>query len=1140
MQTTATDNQDTSNVQTYFKKLKLVCVPLMGASKLTTGSTLTTTTLLSQLVGLLNEIPPEHLTSNLISYVSQPLLVMLQRNSSTEMSDQILEKILLALRSLVESWWWSCEINVWEQIFRLCGAILGGIGGNAKGKGKTRDDETKEAAASCLHTLIRPRTPEEAVKWSLDSNEAQNRLCELQERTRKNPGSVPIIGQTLESALDCATSRHLPLQRVSLEIIGLLIDLYFPDQLIPSVLPGVASTMTKICLGTHQGKGWANGEIVSRGLHAMQVTIVKAIGDEVCTKHGALRPLRDLDDLMKVDETIENAEPNNESSYSTRRTESWLRGTATQLHIAVNTLTPLLSHPTPSALNSLCTFSATLIRSTPLTLPHTQPLLLAFLLSLSLSDYPSVSSNARQLLTNLLDRPSNAKIPLQQTLMQQLGNNLSALPRLLSTQAESRVSHVAGLVEAICRLASDHGLHSSLSTVAKGVGKLLGPTGGIEKWGLGLLTVLEIVEPQVVIMQTSAAQLALEGNPENPQLASFPELVFKNISSHETRDALENMFLALGATGGDSALFAVEWFLRLGCSGTSSTSVAALWCACRLLEGIAHISMHQGDTGAVPVVRPSKRLEKQVRTFARAVSEIWDQLDPVAMANNDATSGINDDSLLVQHQTGIVPLHETLKITHSTRPKVVVKTSQPVVHKALCLHLIAITAGVMQDRFNPLFIHSLYPILRSLVSPLPFLASTALATLNFVIISTSYASPGNLLLSNFDYILDSVSRRLTQRWLDIDATKVLGIMVRLVGADIVEKAGDVVEECFDRLDEFHGYAVVVDGLIEVIIEVIKVVEREARANPPPKSNAFAMPSTAVKVNLDDFFSFLPQRMNDPLLETDKTDYGPAPREPWEKKDQTEDEIDDTIGATKTAPVSSHESPPTPLQVLTKQMVTRSIYFLTHDSPVIRARILTLLTLAVPVLAESSLLPSIHSAWPFILNRLDDTETFVISAAAGLIEALSRDVGDFMFRRIWDDVWPRFRSILWTLEQGESADALTRRSKTKVGTDSAYTHTHRLYRSLIKTMTTALKGVHIHEVSFWEVIVLFRRFLSLHAHEELQHCALHLYEEATKSNPDAVWLLLTSTVKEIGSVISFLQKESWDLGKNASTLLNSVE
>ncbi len=55
-------------------------------------------------------------------------------------------------------------------------------------------------------------------------------------------------------------------------------------------------------------------------------------------------------------------------------------------------------------------------------------------------------------------------------------------------------------------------------------------------------------------------------------------------------------------------------------------------------------------------------------------------------------------------------------------------------------------------------------------------------------------------------------------------------MVRLVGADIVDKAGDVVEECFDRLDEYHGYGVIVDGLIEVLAEVVKVIEMEAEVN----------------------------------------------------------------------------------------------------------------------------------------------------------------------------------------------------------------------------------------------------------------------------------------------------------------------
>ena len=136
------------------------------------------------------------------------------------------------------------------------------------------------------------------------------------------------------------------------------------------------------------------------------------------------------------------------------------------------------------------------------------------------------------------------------------------------------------------------------------------------------------------------------------------------------------------------------------------------------------------------------------------------------------------------------------------------------------------TAGILEAGFSALLLHTLYPILHSVVSDSPLVSITGMATLSYVAAITSYASPANMLLSNFDYALDAVSRRLNRRWLDVDATKVLVALVRLVGRDVVQKASDVVEECFDRLDEYHGYEVIVDGLIEVLSEVVKVVEEE--------------------------------------------------------------------------------------------------------------------------------------------------------------------------------------------------------------------------------------------------------------------------------------------------------------------------
>ena len=1119
-----------------------MCVPLLGASRLSPGSLSKTSGHLNDLIQVLSKIPSEQLNSNLISYVFLPVSTVLQRNSSSEIPDGILEKIFTVLMFLAESWWWTCDVKVWEQIFMLSGSVIGGIE-NKGGEGKSRDDETKAAAMLTLKTILRPRAPEEAFKRSLPTMEAEERLSELQGLT-KDSKFIPIIGQTLDATLNTTSSQHIPLQRASLDVLSILVNIYLPDSLIPSVLPGIVSTMTKISLGVPQGKGWANGDVVARALLVMQDTIVKAIGDDICIQHGALRRVRNLDDLINMND-LPTPPAEERSRFGTPRTESWLRGTSTQLHIAINSLNPLLAHPTPSALRALATFSATVIGATPLALPQTTPLLLSFLLSISLSDYASVSVEARRLLLDLLSHSSDAQIPLQQILMTNLGNNLSALPRLLSTQADAKVTHAAGLIEAACRIATTDQAHQGLDFVSKGIGKLLGPTGGIEKWGWGLLSVLEILEPPIVVTHTSSAQLALESNPETPYSISFPELVFKNISSHETRDALKRMFHALGSAGGDSSLFAVEWFVRTGCSGETSVSVAALWCACRLLEGSAHISLYDEHLSTSLSHPSTKRLEKHAKGYARMIAEIWDQIDPNPSLEAEARESADEEHpLLVQHQKGVTPLHETLKIVHPSRPSPRSRQLQPVVHRALCLQLLAVSAGISQSRFSSLFIHTLYPVLHSLVSPFSFLSSTALATLNFITVATSFASPANLLLSNFDYVLDSVSRRLTQRWLDIDATKVLGIMIRLVGTDIVEKAGDVVEECFDRLDEFHGYSVVVDGLIDVLTQVLKVIELEAKANPSSSApNKATLELRSRKKKLDGFFAYLPARFDNLDHEDDKTDYGPAPKEPWGKAKvyaESDNEKVDEVDEQPNDPPAFDEPPPTIIQALTKQIVARSMYFLTHESPVIRARILSLLTLAVPVLPESSLLPSIHSAWPFILNRLQDVETFVVTAAAGLIEALAEHVGEFMFRRIWDDVWPKFRTMLRQLELGERTSALSRREKGGSGAQSAYTHSHRLYRSLLKTMTAALADVHQHEPSFWEVTVAFRRFLASTAQEELQQCAVQLYTRAGRQNPDAVWLLLTSTKSGVGPILNFMSELQWDVDQNVDIVMKGLE
>ncbi|KAJ3909404.1 armadillo-type protein [Lentinula edodes] len=1126
--------------QPVFKTLKTVCVPLMGVTALTASSIPTVTRLLNELLETLHNIRSSGYSLNeaTIKYVFFPIYALLNRNDSTAIPDQVLEKVFAILNTLCEDWWWYLELKDWDQLFMLCGSVIGGFG--AKGKGKERAEETKEAAAHCLLTLLRPRDNDDGP---LTPNQVRSRMRIFVEHAQ-TPSFIPILGQTLNSVLLATEHPSLSLQLSMLDLLFIMLSRYFPDDLIVSILPGVVSTTCKLCLGAPGSKGWAKGAVVGNSLRVMQEVISKSIGDEPCIKAGVVLSAETIEELADlVGEQLPEQSAQEESKYGTSRTSSWLKVTSSQLLIALKSLSPLIKHPTSSALMGLAEFSAHVLRTTPTTLPQIQPLLLSYLLALTNSELPSVSGKVTELLLELLTASSKARYSLTWTLMRITRDNLIALPVLLPSQSDTKVEHVTGIIEAICRLAliGKDNTKSNLSPIAFEIGKLLGPTGGVEKWGWSLLSVLELVDPPVTVTSTSAAQMMLENEPEVSAWLPFPQPMLKNVSSMNTFDSLVRMFHALGKAAGDAGLFAVEWFVNIGQSGKDFKAVTGMWCACRLLEGISNVSLSEDPSTSLRLSR-SKRLEKLARGLVKSTAQLWDSIhedDPIDTPSEGIPDGHDEVPNPIQHVRGLIRLHDTLQITRGTPigPRI---TTQPMLHSALSVQLISITAGILETRFSPLFIYSLYPILHSLVSPFSFLAETGLRALTFVTVCTSYASPANLLLSNFDYVLDSVSRRLSRQWLDVDATKVLAVMIRLVGSDIVERAGDVVEECFDRLDEYHGYEIVVEGLVEVLGEVMKIIKFEELSKLSDDQTPPVRQSYIDQQKFDSFFEWFAHR-SESTVEEDQEDYGPAPRKGWgddnpPDKANTGDQPEDIPEV-----MPDQEPSLTSSQALTKQIVQRSIYFLTHESTGIRARILNLLSSSVAVLSESTLMPSIHSAWPFILNRLADTEVFVVSAAAGLVEALVTSMGSLMFRRVWDDVWPRFRSMLSKLETADKINAVSHRIRGGVGTESVYTHSHRLYRSIINTMTAALKGVDPQDSSNWEVIVAFRRFLHSEAAEELQQCVRKLYLAAGTLNADAVWLALTATSGQVTSTSTkFLYESQWDIVQNVELILGELD
>ena len=1107
-------------------------MPLLENSLLSPALIPRILSLLTELHALLQHLRNTgfNFSPSLISYIIFPFTSILRRNESAAIPDRVLESVLLSLEILCEDWWWYCNLQTWEQLFMLCGAFIGDMGG--KGKGKARDDESKEAAICCLISLTRKRGTENDSKSHRAISSHESAILSKFVEHAHTTSFIPVLGQTINELITTAGSSSLRLQRRSLELLQILFELYVSEDFAPTVLPGVVSTMSRVALGSPTSKSWANGETVSVALSIMQMAILKSVGDEICIREGLVREVTDLDDLIAVTEGTVEREVTSGEEHHIRRTHAWLKATSSQLLMTLKTLTPIVSHPTATALVAVSSLSSSLLESTSLTLPPCRPLLASFLLSLSRSTYDSVSSHASSSLIQLTSPASKVQHSLLQTLLQMTGDILSTLPRVLPSHADSKVEHLAGQVEAICRLVTS--TDENLSALSRGLGKLFGPTGGIERWGWRLLAVMEFEMSQVTVMDTPMALLMLEQG-RSPDEPIFPELFLKHVATRSAQATLEQMFTGLGNAGGEECIYAVEWLTTVGKNRRDDRGVAALWLGCRLLEGIAGVPAIS-EVNFTP--RHSNRLHKAARGLSRSIAELWEEANKDFESFGTSQEDGMDEMPNTEHVQGIVVLDRSLRIGRGTSVTHQPKSSKIILHNMIALQLLSVTARVLQARFASVLLYALYPVLQSIVSPVLQLSDSGFTALNIVASSLSYASPANLLLSNFDYVLDAVSRRLSRQRLEIDAVKVLLVVVRLVGRDVIQKASDVVEECFDRLDEYHGYDVFVDGLIEVLLEVIKVVESDEDSHVVREEDTGqVIPIPLDNTRMDAFEGWFISRDDAESYEEDSTEYGPAPRGPWGDTDAARPGEPNLDESQKQTDLDAAQV--TPIQALSKQIVSRTIYFLTHESATIRAKILALLSSAVPVLSESALLTSIHQAWPFILNRLSDPELFVVTAATGLVEALSMHVGSFMYRRVWDDVWPRFRTMLQTLEVADSKSALARRGPGSVGTESAYTQSHRLYRSMLKTMTASMKGVQVNDALGWEMLVSFRRFLHSHSHQELQTCATELFITAGKNNADTVWLVLFSTMATDDSPVSFLQRAEWDTKGNGYAIMRQL-
>lgn len=427
--------------------------------------------------------------------------------------------------------------------------------------------------------------------------------------------------------------------------------------------------------------------------------------------------------------------------------------------------------------------------------------------------------------------------------------------------------------------------------------------------------------------------------------------------------------------------------------------------------------------------------------------------------------------------------------------------SQLLCQRSLQAELLGPASLLLGPGYQPHLLTTLYPLVSALTQASPVVAQAASRSLETISYASGYADLLSCVRENLDYILGEASWRLVAglgRELEATTSRrrqaqqqqltngettsdgslevyqassaltpllsartppiVLTEVMRLLGPSSLHLIEDSIDEVLDALDRFHGYEDVCDAMLGVLDRLLEVMKQETTASSVRVGELLDLPHKARHArpgsnrDLDDLMRWLDERQTGLHL-----------RPP--------SDLPSAFDAVESGPKSLPADDPSPhapataasrSQELLVSILKKAMPFLSHSSPVIRARVLRLLGAGTQLLApngesvkdgeskskwtrrEDDLLPLVNSAWPLILARLGWTSNRPLPTsyskhrrvhrddlsaeadfrvhleAVKLLETFARHIPDFMAKRMTEEAWPRVKMLL-ELEETESQE-----------------------------------------------------------------------------------------------------------------------
>lgn len=389
---------------------------------------------------------------------------------------------------------------------------------------------------------------------------------------------------------------------------------------------------------------------------------------------------------------------------------------------------------------------------------------------------------------------------------------------------------------------------------------------------------------------------------------------------------------------------------------------------------------------------------------------------------------------------------------------------------------------IMQKDFEPELIDYLYITVENLASPSSKVRHFA-QSCSLTVCETLYnGSVQQMLLSNVDYLVDSISTRLnlgmTER-----ISAVFAVICKIAGYETIETFKDVIETIFKMLDYYHGYdelCIQFFQLFEVIILEMKkrfllVDEQLTLGGDHLVTNAY---SPWGMTNVKQLITVLNKSDHeDEPPSDDYTEKSSSFQEYFDSKIQEadsddEDDEQENEESSKMEPIAPKEKWSSSIPLDSYRILLQVFHYgdrlLTHPSKPLRVQILRVMTLIIPMLSTqySSMLPQVASVWESVVECTLSHDYTIAKPACLCLQKIIHYSGDFVAKRFFE-LWDRWcqESILLQEVRILRSDG---NGKSEIG--NSQVGIHRKFPPMTKDALVALAGLLLEGITVTELLL----------------------------------------------------------------------